>query len=495
MLTQETCARNVTYVAHVNIEEYPVYIQPTDSTAIAQLLSNQRAAFFRDGAPSLKQRRADLKRLKNAILMNKANIEAALKADFGQRSTHETSIMEVMTVVHGISYLHRHLRRWMRPGRRHVAMHFQPARSYVAYQPLGVVGIMSPWNYPLALALMPLATALAAGNRAMIKPSEFTPATSTILETILAKIFSPEQVAVLNGGEETGAAFSALPFDHIVFTGSTQVGRAVMKAAADNLVPVTLELGGKSPVIVEKGQAEAAAVGIAYGKLTNAGQTCIAPDYVMLREQDVQSFISAYDKAVKRLYPAGCASDDYTSIINDRQYSRLDALLEDAQTKGAQVIKVGVQTHQDIAHLRAMPPVLVLGVTDQMRIMQEEIFGPVLPVLVYDCIDEAINYINSRARPLALYYFGPAGEHRDKLLARTTSGNVTINNTLMHYAQDDLPFGGIGASGLGAYHGVEGFRMLSHAKGVFVQSRWNLGNMLRPPFGRMAELILKFMLR
>src|SRR6202050_3703054 len=277
-------------------------------------LACQRQAFLREGAPTLKQRRADLARLKCAIVARKADFEAALETDFGHRSTHETAIMELMTVAQGINYLSRNLRRWMRRTRRHVAMPFQPARSYIIYQPLGGIGIMPPWNYPLSLALMPLATALAAGDRTMIKPSEFTPATSAVLQAILADLFPPREVA-------------ALPFDPLIFTGSTPVGRAVMKAAADHLVPVTLELGGKSPVVIERGHGATSAAGIAYGKLANAGQTCIAPDYVLLHENDVKPFLGAFDAAVKRLYPNGPASDDYTSIVNDRHYQRLVAVL------------------------------------------------------------------------------------------------------------------------------------------------------------------------
>jgi coniferyl-aldehyde dehydrogenase len=461
----------------------------------SELLERQRSAFLRAGPPGLRQRRADLGRLKRTLIARKAEVEAALKTDFGHRSVHETAIMELLSVVQGINYLSRNLRQWMQPMRRHTAIQFQPARSYVIYQPLGVIGIVAPWNYPLALALMPLATALAAGNRAILKPSEFTPATSALLDAMLAEAFPAEQVAVVQGDAGVGAAFCSLAFDHLVFTGSTGVGRAVMKAAADKLVPVTLELGGKSPVVVDKGHAAAAAASIAYGKLANAGQTCIAPDYAMVQESDIEAFLSAYDAAVRAFYPDGPASDDYTSILNERQYQRLAALLEDARARGARIVEVGPGTWRAASRAHTLPPAVVLDVRDDMRIMQEEIFGPLLPVRTYAEIDEAIAFINARPRPLALYYFGPAGTNRARLLERTLSGNVTVNNTLMHYAQDALPFGGVGSSGMGAYHGVEGFRALSHAKGVLVQSRWNLTNVLRPPYGRMSHLMLKAMLR
>ncbi|ACB93675.1 coniferyl aldehyde dehydrogenase [Beijerinckia indica] len=461
----------------------------------SEILALQRAAFLRDGPPSLDQRRADLKTLKTAILARRSEIERAIESDFGHRPRQETAIMEIMTLIQGIDYLSRNLRRFMRPLRRHVAPQMRFASARIEYQPLGVIGIMAPWNYPLSLALMPLATAIAAGNRAMLKPSEFTPAMSSLLAAMLTDIFPEEQVAVVTGDAIVGAAFSALPFDHLVFTGSTKVGHAVMRAASDNLVPVTLELGGKSPVVVGKDYPlDQAASGIAYGKLANAGQTCIAPDYAMMPADAIEPFVTAYDKAVTALYPEGPAGKDYTSIINEHHSARLKGLLEDARAKGARVIEVGKQP--DEAHNRphTLAPTVVLGVNDSMRIMQEEIFGPILPILSYHDIDDVIASINARPRPLALYYFGGNDEDRRKMLMRTTSGNVTINNTMMHYAQDDLPFGGIGPSGMGAYHGIEGFRSLSHAKGIFEQGRWNAASLLRPPFGKLADTILKVML-
>jgi coniferyl-aldehyde dehydrogenase len=461
-----------------------------------EILAQQRAAFLHAGPPSLSQRRADLKRLRGAVLARQSEIEAVLNTDFGHRSRHETAIMEIVALIQGIDYLHSNLRSFMRPTRRHVALQFRFGSARVEYQPLGVIGIMAPWNYPFSLALMPLATAIAAGNRAMIKPSEFTPATSDLLTSLLARIFPQEQVAVMTGDASVGASFSVLPFDHLIFTGSTPVGRAVMKAASDNLTPVTLELGGKSPVIVAKGCAlDQAAASIAYGKLSNGGQICIAPDYALVHEDEIGAFVAAYDRAVATLYPTGPTSDDYTSIINDRHYSRLTGLIDDARDKGARILEVGRNPAGATRRSRTLAPMIVLDAKDEMRIMQEEIFGPVLPVRSYRDIDEAIGYVNAQPRPLALYYYGRDGEHRRKVLSRTTSGNVTINGTLMHYAQDDLPFGGVGPSGMGVYHGIEGFRGLSHAKGIFEQGRWNGANLLRAPFGRLTETILKLMLR
>lgn len=468
---------------------------PADAQ-FADILARQRAAFLQDGPPPLARRRADLKKLRAAVIARRPAIEAALNADFGHRSRHETAMMDIMPLVMAIDYLHRNLRRFMRPMRRHVTLSFQLGSARIEYQPLGVIGVISPWNYPFSLALTPLATAIAAGNRAMIKPSELTPATSNLLETLLGEIFPEEQVAVVTGNAAVGASFSALPFDHLVFTGSASVGRTVMKTAGQNLVPVTLELGGKSPVIIGTGAAlDHTAAGVAYGKLANAGQTCVAPDYVLVREAEIDAFVAAYGKAVAAQYPHGPASKDYTSIVNDHHYARLTGLLEDARAKGARIIEVGLRPDEARHRLHTMPPTVVVGATDDMAIMQEEIFGPILPVLPYRDIDEAVAYVNARPRPLALYYFGSNGEDRRKALTRTTSGNVTINGTLMHYMQDDLPFGGVGPSGMGAYHSIEGFRSLSHAKGIFDQGRWNVSTLLRAPFGQIADNVLKLMLR
>lgn len=465
-------------------------------TRLGRILTRQRGAFLRDGPPSLGQRRGDLKKLRGAIVARQREIEEALSKDFGHRSRHETAMLEILPLVMGIDYLHGNLRRFMRPTHRHVGLPMRFGRARIEYQPLGVVGIMAPWNYPFSLALMPLATAIAAGNRAMIKPSEFTPTASDLLEKLLADIFPEEQVAVVKGDASLGAAFSAQPFDHLIFTGSTQVGRAVMKAASANLVPVTLELGGKSPVIVAKGCAlDSVAAGIAFGKLANGGQTCIAPDYALVHEDEIEAFTAAYDKAVAGLYPNGTGSDDYTSIINDRHYSRLTGLIDDARAKGARVLEVGRKASDATPRAHTLAPTLVLGARDDMQIMQDEIFGPVLPVVSYRDLDEAIADVNGRPRPLALYYYGRDDDDRRKVLSRTTSGNVTINGTLMHYAQEDLPFGGVGPSGMGAYHGVEGFRALSHAKGIYVQGRWNGSTLLRAPFGWLADTVLKVMLR
>lgn len=466
-----------------------LHTPPDQDPDMAQCLNRQRSAFLKDGPPTRGARKARLARLRAAVLAHRGEIQAAISADFGHRSRHETDLMEIFGVVQTIDYLTRNLRRFMKPERRHVGLFYQAGRAYVDYQPKGVIGVMAPWNYPFSLTIIPLATALAAGNRAMLKPSELTPRTGEVIRRMLETAFAPEEVAVVLGGPEAGAAFSGLPFDHLLFTGSTEVGRKVMKAAADNLVPLTLELGGKSPVIVERGHVDDRTTGgIVFGKLANAGQTCVAPDYALVHEDDLEAFVARYNAAVARAYPDGPTSPDYTSIVNDRHHDRLKGLIEDAKAKGARVVEVGVRPETAAARPRTLAPTLVLGASDESAVMREEIFGPILPVRTYRTIDEAIAYINGRPRPLALYYFGSDGADRETVLKCTTSGNVGINNTMIHVAQDDLPFGGIGPSGMGAYHGIEGFRAMSHAKGVFVQRRWNLPALLRPPFGRLVDV-------
>jgi len=462
---------------------------------MGMLLREQRKAFLDDGPPGLRQRKDRLKRLRAAVLEHRAELEDAISADFGNRSRYETALMELMGTVQAIDYLMRNLRRFMRREPRHVGLSYRMGRAYLEYQPLGVVGIMAPWNYPFSLTIIPLATALAAGNRAMIKPSELTPRTSETIQRMLAKVFPAEEVAVVLGGPETGAAFSALAFDHLLFTGSTAVGRKVMKAASENLVPLTLELGGKSPVIVARGHVNARTMkSLVYGKLSNAGQTCVAPDYAFVHEDDLDRFIALYKETVAAFYPGGAADPNYTSIISERHHERLSGLLEDARSKGARVIEAGRHPGHAAQRARTLAPALVADVSDGMALMDEEIFGPILPLLVYREVAEVIAYVNARPRPLALYYYGPDGADRSLLLTRTTSGNVGINNTLMHVAQDDLPFGGVGASGMGAYHGIEGFRAMSHAKGIYVQGRWSLPRLLHAPFGRFADMVLAFTL-
>lgn len=473
----------------------PIETNLDADSGLTATLARQRAAFLRDGPPSLTMRRRDLLKLKDAILARQEEFVAALNADFGHRATQETVLLDLGSTVDTIKYLHRNLRRWMRAERRSVAMVFFPGSNRVVYQPLGVIGIVSPWNYPVSLALTPLATALAAGNRAMLKPSELTPATTGLLATMLAAIFEQDQVAVVTGDAKIGSAFSALPFDHILFTGSIPVGRAVMRAASENLVPVTLELGGKSPAIVECGSPlRNAAHRIAYGKLANGGQTCVAPDYALLPEEEIDDFVASFKEEVAKLYPDIGADPDYTWIINDHHFARLSGLVEDARAKGARVIEIGTKP-AGASQSRLFLPTLLLNVTDEMSVMKDEIFGPILPIVPYGALEDAVAYVNARPRPLALYFFGPDGPGRRLVLDRTTSGNVVINDTILHYAQDDLPFGGVGMSGMGAYHGPEGFKTMSHAKGVYQQPRFNVAEGVRPPFGKFFNFLAYFFMR
>ena len=485
--------------------------------ALSRMLEHQRAAFLRDGPPALRQRREALRRRKDAVVRRRGEIVHALDTDFGRRSARETAIAELLPLVRAIDMMSRRLRRWMKPERHRVSPYFLFGRAWIMRQPVGVVGIVAPWNYPFSLALLPLATAIAAGNRAMIKPSEMTPATAAVIGRIVEAIFPPEQVAVVTGDADVGALFTALPFDHLLFTGSTAVGRKVAVAAGHNLTPVTLELGGKSPVVIEPGFAAArAAAHIAFGQLSNAGQTCIAPEYVLVQEKDREAFVAACGKAMENLYPAGFgASPDYTAVLNRRHYERLRHLVRDADERGARIVTLGSdgprpdEDGQEDGHganhgdglgnghgdSLVMPPVLLLDVTPEMAVMQEEIFGPVLPVLTYRTLDEAIAFINARPRPLALYYFGTQPAMQARVLDRTVSGGVTINGTLLHYAQEDLPFGGVGASGIGAYHGRTGFLAMTHARAIYRQGRCNATTILRPPFSRLTDIVIRFLLR
>jgi coniferyl-aldehyde dehydrogenase len=459
-----------------------------------QILEAQRAAFQRAGAPTLQQRRAELAKLRDAIKQNVDRLAAAISADFGNRSRHETELAEVFPALSAIRHASSHLAGWMRPKRVSVGLELMPAGARILYQPVGVVGIISPWNYPFQLAVMPLIAALAAGNRVMLKPSELTPRTADFLAKFLADLFPPDQVATIVGGSDVGQAFSRLPFDHLFYTGSTAVGRQVMVAAAENLTPVTLELGGKSPCILGKDAALPSAVeSVVYGKLLNAGQTCIAPDYVLLPEGSREEFVRLTTAAVQKFYPTLATNPDYTSIVNERHYRRIAHYVEEAKAKGARVVEINPARETLPAETRKLAPTLVIEPADDLAVMREEIFGPVLPVKTYARLDDAIDYINRHPRPLALYYFGADPGRRDEVLRRTISGGASVNETLFHVVVENLPFGGIGASGIGAYHGEFGFQTFSHRKGVFLQSRLNGARFLRPPFGRVAEMMIKFL--
>lgn len=461
-------------------------------TALQQCFHAQREAFMANPMPSAEQRIAWLDSLKAALLSDQDALIRCISDDFGNRSADETLLAEMLPTVQGIRYTRKRLRRWMKPSRRHVGLPFMPASARVIYQPLGVVGIIVPWNYPLFLAVAPLVGALAAGNRVMLKLSEATPRTSQRLQALLATVFPAEWVSVVLGEAEVGMAFAKLPFDHLLFTGATSIGRHVMRAAAENLTPVTLELGGKSPAIVSADvPLNHAAERIAFGKTLNAGQTCVAPDYVLVPHDRVEGFVEAYRQAVQRLYPQVDGNPDYTSIINTRQHQRLSDYLDDARDKGATVIALTTAGAE-----RRMSQTLLLNVDDSMRVMQDEIFGPLLPVVPYERLSDALAYIAARPRPLALYYFGYDRSEQQHVLHHSHSGGVCLNDTLMHVAQDDMPFGGVGASGMGHYHGHEGFLTFSKAKGVLIKQRFNPARLIYPPYGKaLQKLVYKLFIR
>lgn len=450
------------------------------------LLARQRDAFLASPNPSAEQRRAWLKALRRLLIDEQEAIIAAISEDFGNRSADETRMAEIMPAVMGIHFASKHLKTWMKPSKRTVGLAFQPAAVRVLYQPLGVVGVIVPWNYPLLLAVGPLTGALAAGNRVMIKMSESTPAFSQLLKELLARIFPEDLVAVVTGEMDVGVAFSKLPFDHLLFTGATSVGKHVMRAAAENLTPVTLELGGKSPAIISaEVPMQHAAERIAWGKTLNAGQTCIAPDYVLVPEGRRDEFVEQYRIAVQRFYPTLKDNPDYTAIINGRQQQRLEGYLRDAEAQGARIVQLFPE-----AQGRRLPHALVLDIREDMKVMQEEIFGPLLPVLTYRDLGEALDYINQRPRPLALYYFGYDRAEQEEVLERTRSGGVCLNDTLLHMPQDDAPFGGIGDSGMGHYHGHEGFKTFSTARTVFSKRRFNAARLIYPPYGKLLQKLV-----
>ncbi|MCW5594890.1 MAG: coniferyl aldehyde dehydrogenase [Rhodocyclaceae bacterium] len=462
---------------------------------LAPIHARLREAAARDPHPDWRSRTALLDALERLLRENAQAIANAISADFGNRSQHETQLLELFPSFEAIRHARRHLKSWMRPERRAVSMWFLPGRARVLHQPLGVVGIIVPWNYPLMLAVGPLVAALAAGNRVMVKMSEYTPATSELFAHLVSKYFSDDEVVVVQGDAGVAQAFAQLPFGHLLFTGSTKVGYSVMRAAAENLTPVTLELGGKSPAILGPDfPLEKFVERVMVGKTMNAGQTCIAPDYVLVPAGRAREFIAAAQKVMADCYPDILRTPDYSSIISERHFNRLVGLLEDARAQGAEVVPLSSAAEPD-AKTRRIPPVALLNVTPDMQAMQEEIFGPILPVVPYRDLDEAIRYVNARPNPLALYYFDQDRGRIDHVLEQTLSGGVTINDTILHIAQDSLPFGGVGESGKGHYHGFEGFEAFSKKKAVFYQSRLNGMALFKPPYGKLFERMVKLLTR
>jgi coniferyl-aldehyde dehydrogenase len=458
-------------------------------------LDLQRQAHIKEGPPSAERRIEWIDRAIALLVGHKEAISDSLREDFGHRSVHATLLTDVAGSIGPLKHAKDHLRGWMKREKRKVTpalLGLFGAKAYVEYQPKGVVGVISPWNFPVNLTFSPLAGIFAAGNRVMIKPSEFTPRTSELMERMFRSAFDETEVAVFTGGPDVGGAFAALAFDHLLFTGATSVAYHVMRAAAENLVPTTLELGGKSPVVIgESADLDLVAKRVMMGKTLNAGQICLAPDYVFVPKSKVRDFVGAAEGAVRTMFPTLKDNPDYTSVINQRHFDRLTGYLDDARAKGAEIIEIN-PAKEDLRQqpFHKIAPTIVLNPTDDMKIMKDEIFGPLLPVKTYDQVDEAIEYINGHPRPLGLYYFGSNASEQSQVLNRTTSGGVTVNDVVMHVSMEDLPFGGVGPSGMGAYHGIDGFRTFSHAKAVFQQAKMDVTAMMRPPYGEKIQKMM-----
>jgi coniferyl-aldehyde dehydrogenase len=471
-------------------------MQPSDATPVEALkptLTRLRDA-WRQHPPGFAQRCSDLQRLRAALKQDLEGMHAAIESDFGHRSRHENLVSEAMIVFSEIDHALRHLRRWTKPRRVAVGGRFWPAQASVRPMPVGVVGIISPWNYPVNLALVPLVSAIAAGDHVFLKPSEFTPHTSAWLGVLLANVFPDDRVAVAIGGPALGAAFSALRFDHLLFTGSAVIGRKVLAAAADNLTPVTLELGGKSPAIVAPDfPLPLAAARIASGKWFNAGQTCIGVDYVLIDASRRDAFVVELLRQLQSRFGELSDAGDYTRIINDGEYARLSGLIDEARERGAQIIQPIAIDIERSRRERLLPPTLVLDAPDDTQLMREEIFGPILPIRTYATLDQAIDWISAHDRPLALYAFSNDRATVERILQRTLAGGVSINDTLIHFGINALPFGGIGPSGQGAMHGRAGFDTFSKLLPVFRQRRWAASDWIRPPYRGFVDWLVRFL--
>ncbi len=475
----------------------PKIEQANGQERMAGVLLRQKAANIGEGAPSLETRIGRLDRAIGVLIKNETAIVNALTQDFGSRAPAVSGITDIGASLGPLKHAKAHLKAWIKPEKRKTTpalLGLLGAKAEVQFQPKGVIGIISPWNFPVNLTFAPLAGVLAAGNRAMIKPSEFTPATSDLMKQMLSEAFDEDEIAVFPGGPEVGQAFSALAFDHLVFTGATSIARHVMKAASTNLVPLTLELGGKSPVILGRSADYAtSAARIMAGKTMNAGQICLAPDYLLAPADQLETFVKAATAAVHAMFPTIKDNPDYTAVIAERHFERIKGYVDDARAKGAEIIEINpaAEDFSQQEH-RKIPPTLIINPTEEMQVMQEEIFGPLLPVLTYKNVDEAIAYVNAHDRPLGLYYFGADAAEEAKVLSQTTSGGVTVNDVIFHIAMEDLPFGGVGPSGMGSYHGVDGFREFSHRKSIYRQLKKDLGPMkaLRPPYGAGVKKFL-----
>ncbi|QZD95341.1 coniferyl aldehyde dehydrogenase [Qipengyuania gelatinilytica] len=465
------------------------------------VLRKQRSAHTQMRPEPMDLRKDRIKRAMRLLTEHSEDLCKVMSADFGNRSPHQSMITDIAGTVNFGKYCLKKMDGWSKPSKRSVQfpLGLLGAKAEVRYEPKGVVGILSPWNFPVNLTFGPLMQIFAAGNRAMIKPSEFTEKTSLLMEELVEEYFTPDECAVFTGGPEVAAAFSELPFDHLVFTGSTATGRKVMEAASKNLVPVTLELGGKSPVFMgESADFAKAGERVALGKMMNAGQICLAPDYLYVPESKQDEAIHGVWQGTANMYPTMLENEDYASLVSDRHFDRLQDMVADARDKGAEVIEVN-PGNEDFgsSNARKMPLTILKGVTDDMKAMQEEIFGPVLPVKTYSRIEEAIDYVNENDRPLGLYYFGEDSDERKQVLSKTISGGVTVNDVIFHVSMEDLPFGGVGPSGMGSYHGVEGFREFSHARSVYTQPKIDVAKLggFKPPYGAATEKAVKTMMK
>lgn len=465
--------------------------------SMIEILGQQRAAFMAELPVTLSTRKDRLKRAIAMMADNAHRFCEALSEDFGHRSRDQSMLTDVAGSIAPLKHAIANLEKWSRPDKRAVQfpLGLLGARAWVEYQPKGVIGVIAPWNFPVQLVMGPLAGIFAAGNRAMVKSSEFTPVTAALFEQVAPQYFAADELFFLSGGPDVGKAFAELPFDHLLFTGATSIGRHILHAAADNLTPVTLELGGKSPVIVgQSADLKQATERVAMGKMLNAGQICLAPDYMIVPEGKEQAVVDGLSGATSAMYPTLLANPDYTAIINDRHFQRLSDWLDDARAKGARIDTVN-PGNEDFgsSNARKMPLHIVRDVTDDMTIMQEEIFGPILPIRSYRTIDDAIDQVNRRDRPLGLYYFGSDDGERRQVTDRTISGGVTVNDVVFHVSMEDLPFGGVGRSGMGAYHGPDGFRTFSHAKAVYKQSKIDVAKLagLKPPYGKTTQSTIK----
>ena len=471
------------------------------SERMENILRRQRAAHTQTRPEPVAMRRNRVERAIKLLKDHGGDLCKTMAADFGNRSPHQSMITDIASTVNFGKYCLKNLDKWAKPEKRHVQfpLGLLGAKAEVRYEPKGVIGILSPWNFPVNLSFGPLMQVFAAGNRAMIKPSEFTEKTSLLTRELIEEYFTPDECAVFTGGPEVAAAFSELPFDHLVFTGSTATGSKVMEAASKNLVPVTLELGGKSPVFMGR-SADFAKAGerVALGKMMNAGQICLAPDYLYVPDDKQDDAIAGVTQGVANMYPTLLDNEDYASVVTDRHFDRLQGMVEDARSKGAEVIEVN-PGGEDFSNTNArkMPLTILKNVNEDMQAMQEEIFGPVLPVKTYRNIDEAIDYVNERDRPLGLYFFGGDKGEQERVLTRTISGGVTVNDVIFHVSMEDLPFGGVGPSGMGSYHGVEGFREFSHARSVYTQPKIDVAKLggFKPPYGSATEKAVKTMMK